>query len=88
VPRPVSWVVRLTGRSTHTIRCDGELWSRERGEGPADLVVELSPEAWARFLTESLEERSHLLDESLDANGRERRPPRRLNVTAGRNRHW
>ncbi len=59
---PVTWVVRLTGDRSYTIRFDGERWSRERGDGPGDVIVELSPEAWARFLTSGPEERRRLLD--------------------------
>ncbi len=61
--QPVTWVIRLTGDRSYTIRFDGERWSRERSDGPGDVVVDLSPEEWVRFLTSSSEERRHLLDE-------------------------
>jgi len=62
VAQPVTWVVRLTNGVSYTIRYDGERWSRERGESPADVVAELSPEAWGQFLTGTPEERRSVLD--------------------------
>jgi DNA-binding HxlR family transcriptional regulator len=64
VARPVAWVVRLPGDRAYTIRFDGERWSRERGEGPADVVVETTPEAWVTFLTSGPDERRRWLAEA------------------------
>lgn len=64
LPQPVSWVVHLTGQASYTIRYDGERWSLKRGEGPADVVVELPPEAWGQFLTDTAEERRRWLDDA------------------------
>lgn len=64
LPGPVTWVVQLTGAGAYTIRYDGERWSRERGDGPGDVEVELSPEAWGQFLTGTPEERRRWLDEA------------------------
>jgi len=54
---PVTWVARFADGRAYTIRFDGERWSRERGESPADVVVETTPEAWVAFLTSDLDER-------------------------------
>jgi hypothetical protein len=64
LPQPVTWVVRLTGAGSYTIRYDGARWSRERSDDPGDVVVELSPDAWGQFLTGTPEERRRLLDEA------------------------
>jgi DNA-binding HxlR family transcriptional regulator len=48
--RPVAWVVRFGDDRSYTIRFDGERWSRQRGEGTADVVVDTSPEGWIKFL--------------------------------------
>jgi DNA-binding HxlR family transcriptional regulator len=58
---PVAWVVRFTDGRGYTIRFDGVRWSRQRGEEPADVVVETSPEAWVGFLTGSPEDRQRWL---------------------------
>jgi len=49
--RPVTWVLRFAPDRSYTIRFDGERWSRQRGEGAADLVIATSPQGWVRFLT-------------------------------------
>ncbi len=64
VAQPVAWLVRFPDERSYTIRFDGERWSRQRGEGPADVVVETSPEAWVRFLTSGPDERRRWLAES------------------------
>ena len=50
---PTTWVLRFDGRGSHTLRFDGECWSDEPGEPgePPDLVIEVAPEDWVRFLT-------------------------------------
>jgi DNA-binding HxlR family transcriptional regulator len=60
--RPVAWVVRFTGERSYTLRFDGRGWSRERGEAPADVVVETSPAGWVRFLAADREGRRRWLD--------------------------
>jgi DNA-binding HxlR family transcriptional regulator len=47
---PLSWVVRFPDQRSYTVRFDGQHWSRQRGEEPADVVVQTSPEGWVRFL--------------------------------------
>ncbi|HYB70723.1 MAG TPA: helix-turn-helix domain-containing protein [Candidatus Bathyarchaeia archaeon] len=49
-PRPATWAVRLDKGQSYTIRWDGERWSRQRGEAPADVVVRTSLRGWVRFL--------------------------------------
>ena len=39
VAQPVAWVVRFPDERSYTIRFDGARWSRQRGEGRADVVV-------------------------------------------------
>ena len=60
---PLAWVVRFPGGRAYTIRFDGARWSRERGEGPADVLVETTPEAWVAFLTSTPDERRRWLAE-------------------------
>jgi DNA-binding HxlR family transcriptional regulator len=62
--QPVAWVVRLSSDKAYTIRFDGERWSRERGESPADVVVETTPEGWVMFLTSGPDERRRWLAEA------------------------
>ena len=64
VAQPVAWVVRFPEEHSYTIRFDGARWSRQRGEEPADVVVETRPEAWVGFLTGSPEERRRWLAET------------------------
>ena len=59
--QPVAWVVRVSDGRSYTIRFDGTRWSRERGAGPADVVVETQPAEWVRFLTGSPDERQRWL---------------------------
>lgn len=61
--QPVAWVVCFPDDRGFTIRFDGERWSRERGEAPADLRLETTPERWVAFLTAYPEERRRLLSE-------------------------
>src|SRR5262249_44120384 len=61
--QPLAWVVRFPDR-TYTIRFDGARWSRQRGEGPADVVLETSPEGWVTFLTSSPDARRRWLAEA------------------------
>jgi DNA-binding HxlR family transcriptional regulator len=60
--RPVSWVVRFPRDRSYTLRFDGRHWSRRRGEEPADVVVETSPEGWVRFLASDRKGRRRWLD--------------------------
>jgi DNA-binding HxlR family transcriptional regulator len=61
--QPLTWVVRFTDGRAYTIRFDGRRWSQLRGEEPADIVVETSPEDWVAFLTSSPDERRRRLSE-------------------------
>jgi DNA-binding HxlR family transcriptional regulator len=65
---PVAWVVRFGPERAYTIHFDGQRWSRQRGDAPADVVIETTSEAWVRFL-------------ALDRDGR-RRWLRTARVTA------
>lgn len=47
---PVTWVVRFASDRAYTIGFDGESWSIQRGEAPADLVIEATAEAWVHYL--------------------------------------
>jgi hypothetical protein len=62
--QPIVWVVRFPDERSYTIRFDEGRWTCRRGEGPADVVVETTPEAWVRFLTGAPEERRRLLAET------------------------
>lgn len=62
--RPLAWVVRFPDDRSYTIRFDGEHWSRQRGEAPADVVVETSPDGWVRFLAADREGRRRWLDDA------------------------
>lgn len=61
LPQPVAWAVRFPDERSVEIRFDGDHWSRQRSEGPADVTVETTPEAWAAFLTAGPEERRQQL---------------------------
>src|SRR5579885_704718 len=57
--------VRLGPDVSYTIRFDGERWSRQQGDGPADVRIETTPEEWVAFLTASLKERRRALGAGL-----------------------
>jgi DNA-binding HxlR family transcriptional regulator len=61
---PVAWLLRFGGDRSYTVRFDGERWSRQRGEAPADVVIETSPEGWVRFLAADREGRRRWLDKA------------------------
>jgi DNA-binding HxlR family transcriptional regulator len=61
--QPVTWVVRFRGGRSYTVRFDGERWSLQRGEEPADVVIETTSELWTSFLTGTLDERRQQLDQ-------------------------
>jgi DNA-binding HxlR family transcriptional regulator len=49
---PVTWVWRFTGDDEYTIRGDRTGWTLARGhDDRADVIVDTTPEAWARLLT-------------------------------------
>jgi DNA-binding HxlR family transcriptional regulator len=51
LPRPVTWVWRFSPKDRYTIRHRDGAWTLARGDTEsADLVVEATLEAWARFL--------------------------------------
>jgi DNA-binding HxlR family transcriptional regulator len=63
-PRPTTWVLRFAPDRSYTLRFDGERWSRQRGETPADLVIQTSPEGWVRFLSADRAGRERWLERS------------------------
>jgi DNA-binding HxlR family transcriptional regulator len=50
VARPTVWAIRFGDDRSYTIRFDGARWSRQRGEGAADVTVQTSPAEWVKFL--------------------------------------
>jgi len=75
--RPVAWLVRFGRDRSYVIRFDGQHWSRQRGEAPADVVIETSPQGWVKFLAADRDARRHWLDRTR-ATG----PARRLDELA------
>lgn len=59
---PRTWVIRLDGGHSHTLRFDGERWTGSRGEAPADVTVEAAGSEWMTFLMAPLEGRARSLD--------------------------
>ncbi|MGH2587096.1 MAG: winged helix-turn-helix transcriptional regulator [Dehalococcoidia bacterium] len=57
---PVAWSLNFDPGTVYPVRFDGETWSIERGESPADLAVTVSPEAWVAFLAAPPEQRREL----------------------------
>jgi len=55
------WVFRFGDDRSYTIRFDGTTWIRERGEAPADVVVQTTPEEWVKFLSADVEGRRRWL---------------------------
>jgi DNA-binding HxlR family transcriptional regulator len=52
LPRPAVWVWRFLGEDSYQLSFDNGGWSLSRGEAEsASVIVEATPEAWARFLT-------------------------------------
>ena len=56
-----SWVFRFGDDRSYTVRFDGARWTRQRGEAPADVVVETSPDEWVSFLSADVEGRRRWL---------------------------
>jgi len=63
-PGPVAWVLRFANDVSYTVRYDGQHWSRQRGEAPADVVLETSPEGLVKFLAADRARRRRWLDRS------------------------
>lgn len=61
LPQPVTWVLRFAPGHSYTIQFDGARWSLARGEAPADVVVEATPEDWTAFLSADAAERRERL---------------------------
>ena len=59
--RPTIWVIRFGGDRSYTIRFDGTRWSRQRGDGAADVTVQTSPAEWVKFLGADVEGRRRWL---------------------------
>jgi DNA-binding HxlR family transcriptional regulator len=53
----VVWALHFEPGHPYTIRFDGEAWSFERSESPADLTITVSPERWVALLTAPYDER-------------------------------
>src|SRR5262249_55910066 len=60
---PAAWALRFGEDRAYTIRFDGERWSRQRAETAADVVIETSPERWAKFLAADRDRRRRWLAE-------------------------
>jgi DNA-binding HxlR family transcriptional regulator len=58
---PAVWLVRFARDRSYAIRFDGQRWSRQRGEAPADVVIDTSPQGWVRFLAADREARRRWL---------------------------
>jgi DNA-binding HxlR family transcriptional regulator len=51
-PHAVTWVWRFTGDGAYTIHFDEAVWTLSRGaDDAASVIVDATPEAWARLLT-------------------------------------
>src|SRR4249920_3036518 len=51
-PHPVSWVWRFHADDAYTLSFDEGVWALSRGAAEAaDVIVDATPEAWARVLT-------------------------------------
>jgi DNA-binding HxlR family transcriptional regulator len=74
----VAWVLRFPNERSYTVRFDGERWSRERGEAPADVVIDTTPEGWVRFLSGDREGRRRWL-----TRARAKGKPRRIEELVG-----
>ena len=59
--RPITWVIRFGDDRSYTIRFDGARWSRQRGDGAADVTVQTSPAEWVKFLGAGIEGRRRWL---------------------------
>jgi DNA-binding HxlR family transcriptional regulator len=51
-PHPAIWVWRFPADDAYTLTFDGDGWALSRGGAEAaDVIVEATPESWARFMT-------------------------------------
>jgi DNA-binding HxlR family transcriptional regulator len=51
-PRPVTWVWQFAREGAYTINFDKAVWTLSRGAADAaNVIVDATPEAWARLLT-------------------------------------
>ena len=51
-PHPVTWVWRFPGDNAYSLTFDGDAWALSRGGAEAaDVIVDATPESWARFMT-------------------------------------
>jgi hypothetical protein len=51
-PQPVTWVWRFPASNTYTLTFDGDAWVLSRGDAEmADVIIDATPESWARFMT-------------------------------------
>jgi len=56
-----TWVFRFGDDRSYTVRFDGTRWTRQRGEAPADVSVQTSPDEWVSFLSANVEGRRRWL---------------------------
>ena len=70
--RPTIWVIRFGDDRSCTIRFDGARWSRQRGDGAADVIVQTSPAEWVTFLGADVDGRRRWLRKR-DATGTRQR---------------
>ena len=58
--RPITWCVRFADGRAYTVRF-ADRWSIQRGESPADVTVDTSPEQWVAYLMAAPEDRVNLV---------------------------
>ena len=60
-PNAVTWVFKFGGDAAHTLRFDGQRWlARPGADEEPDVLVETTPEAWAKIRTAPLSEERKL----------------------------
>ncbi len=60
LPRKTRWLLRFSEKEHGQMIFDGRRWSAHRGEGPADLVIDTSPEEWVGFIIAARGDRRRL----------------------------
>jgi DNA-binding HxlR family transcriptional regulator len=60
-PGRPTWVFHFGDDRSYTIRFDGARWTRRRGEAPADVIVQTTPDEWVSFLSADVEGRRRWL---------------------------
>ena len=68
-PNAVTWVFKFGGDEAQTLRFDGQRWFAQSGaDEEPDVIIETTPEAWAKIRTAPLSE-EHKLPEGLTVKG-------------------